>query len=135
MGYQHVFNANKNGFLHETWQNNAIADEYYESNLFKRGDDLMFRVERVFKKEKSTFSVSLLPIYRFQKDQIWKDNQYLKLDGSNQLTINLNLVLTRKISEKLSSRFSFSNPVLWRKTRADGLTRFFVFYARFKYLI
>jgi len=132
-GYQHAFNNNNNGFLHSVWGNNEIAQEYFESNLLKRGDDLMIRVERLFKKEKSTFSISILPIYRIQKDEIWKNDAYIKLDGSNQLTINLNLGLIKKVNDKLSIRFSYANPILWRETRADGLTRFFVVYGGINY--
>ncbi|MBL4625018.1 MAG: hypothetical protein JKY42_07760 [Flavobacteriales bacterium] len=134
-GYQHAFNTNENEFLHRTWKNDETAIAYFESNKFKRGDDVMVRVERIFLKNNSTFSISVLPIYRIWKDEILKNGEYVQLDGSNQLTVNLNFAWNKKLNDKLSTRFTYGSPIWWRETRADGLTRFFVFYGGINYKI
>ena len=135
VGYQHALNGNENGFLHNVWQGDPKAFDYFESNQLKRGDDLMVRIERKFLKDNKMFTLGLLPIWRFQKDEIIDaQNQSMLLDGSNQLTININAGYTYNINENLRLRFTYGNPVLWRKTRADGLTRFFVFYAGMVYV-
>lgn len=123
IGFQHPFNKNDNGFLHSNWPENGNANNYFESNRFSRGDDLMVRIQKGFTKNKRTIFIGILPILRLQKDEIIKDDQTLKLSGSDQLTLNLNFGYLYRLNEKFHLRFTYANPVIWRKTRADGLTR------------
>ena len=127
LGYQHAFNRNENGFLHSipAWAGDKNAEEYFESNKFKRGDDIMLRVEKRFEKPKITYFAGLLPIYRIQKDEIIEDETTIALDGSNSLTINVNGGLLYKVSQQTDLNISLGFPTLFRKVRADGLTRFF----------
>ena len=127
IGYQHPFNRNENGFLHSipAWADNEDAEEYFESNKFKRGDDVMLRIERRFPKPKITYFAGLLPIVRIQKDEIIKNDTTIALDGSNSLTINLNVGLLYKVSKQTDFNISLGFPTIFRKVRADGLTRFF----------
>ena len=127
MGYQHPFNRNKNGFLHNFWPDESRATDYFESNQLKRGDDLVLRISRSFPKGRRTIVVGLLPIYRLQKDQIIRNGQVEKLAGSDQLTLNLNFDYLYQLTHGLNFRFSYAHPVIWRETRADGLTRQVVF--------
>lgn len=123
VGYQHPFNRNKNGFLHSEWPDNEDALAYFESNRLKRGDDLIFRAGKLFYFSNSTLYLGLLPIIRLQKDEIIKEGEVLPLDGSRGLTLNLNLSWHKPLSERLDFKLVYGNPIIWRQTRADGLTR------------
>jgi len=125
IGYQHPFNSNDNGFLFSKWKDNKNAQNtaYFESNNFNRGDDFIIRIERKFKLKSSTIFVSALPIQRLQKDEITKNGEIIKLKGSDELTLNLNFMWVKPISKKLAFTFVYGSPIIWRKTRADGLTR------------
>jgi len=128
LGYQHAFNRNENGFLHSIpeWVDNNDAEEYFESKEFKRGDDIMLRVEKRFEKPTITYFVGLLPIVRIQKDEIInKDGKQEALKGSSSLTINLNGGLLYKVSKQTDLNISLGVPTIFRKVRADGLTRIF----------
>ncbi len=116
-------NRNKNGFLHNAWPEESRATDYFESNRLKRGDDLILRISRSFPKGRRTIVVGVLPIYRLQKDEIIRNGQVEKLAGSDQLTLNLNFDYLYQLTNRLNFRFSYANPVIWRDTRADGLTR------------
>lgn len=134
LGYQHVLNRNKNSFTHELWLDNIDAQAYFESNKLKRGDDLMFRISKTYFKKKRSITLSLLPIWRLQKDELIDENEIIKpLNHSNQLTINVNMAYNYELNEILSLKMNLGSPILWRKTRADGLTRFFVFYFGINY--
>ena len=133
-GYQHPMNRNENAFLHSRFLSDQDAIDYFQSNKLKRGDDLIARVERMFAKGHKAYTIGLLPIWRVQHDEIIdEDNKSVKLNGSDQLTINLNLGYAHDLDEHVRVRLSFANPIWWRRTRADGLTRFFVFYGGVTY--
>jgi hypothetical protein len=123
IGYQHPFSRNKNGFLRSVWSGDVDAQDYFESSRLKRGDDLIFRLEKAFQSGKRTIFLGILPILRLQKDEIVRGGQAGKLEGSDELTLNLNFSYLYDLSPRKSIRFSYANPVVWRNTRADGLTR------------
>ncbi len=125
-GFQHPLGRNENGFLHERWIGNENASNYFESAGLKRGNDLTVRVERKFLLKNAVLYISMLPIYRLQKDEIIKNDNRVQLSGSDQLTINVNVTWEASLTERLKIRLTEGNPVLWRPTRADGLTRVFV---------
>jgi len=136
LGYQHPFNSNENGFLHSKWSepDSSKAKEYFESNKFKRGDDLILRIEKRFQKANRTYFIGILPIYRIQKDEIIDENgEQQALDGSNSVTINLNVAASYRLSESNNLNISLGFPTLFRKVRADGLTRLFVFNIRLEH--
>ena len=121
--WQHSFGRNKNNYL--------ISDptipenkQYYESNKLKRGDDLFFRSRRFFNLKNGNRIISnALVIYRLNKDEIIKNGQSLKLDGSTGLTINLSLTYSKIIKENRKLDFYVAFPIIDRQYRADGLTR------------
>ena len=51
VGYQHAFNANRNGFLYNAWPNLPEDTPYFESAQLKRGDDLILRIHYSFEKK------------------------------------------------------------------------------------
>ncbi|MBN4051985.1 hypothetical protein JYT53_00630 [Cytophagaceae bacterium AH-315-L13] len=133
LGYQHAFNRNNNEFLHSEWSGNDKAEKYFESNKLKRGDDVMLRLGKRYSVSDKTLFLSLLPIYRLQEDEIIIDNKNVKLEGSKGLTLNINFGMLYPLTDRIDLRFSYGSPVIWRKVRADGLTRPFVFNAILEY--
>ncbi len=70
-GYQHAFNENKNNFFWSPWKDTEKFDDarlYPVSIALKRGEDIMFRLERNFRFSKFNFSVGYLHIYRLNED-------------------------------------------------------------------
>src|SRR5258706_6125394 len=70
-GYQQALNANQNGLWWGEWEggpNASYVKNYAESNLLKRGKDIMLRVERNFRRSKFNASIGVLPILRITKD-------------------------------------------------------------------
>lgn len=127
IGYQHPYNRNKNEFLHSAWPDNEDAQEYFESNQLDRGDDLMLRVQKNFKRPKSKYLVGLMPVFRLQKDKILKDDKEVELDGSQGLTLNVNVGAIYALGKHVSLNLLLGVPVVSRDVIADGLTRTFVF--------
>jgi hypothetical protein len=123
LGYQHPFQRNENEFLHSDWLENSHAQNYFESNQLKRGDDLFLRIEKAFQLKNSKIYVGMLPIFRIEEDEIIKNGEPMPLNGSNQLTLNVNFTYERKIRDDLNLQLLIGNPVIAREIRADGLTR------------
>src|SRR5882672_4821189 len=72
-GYQQALNANHNGFWWGEWEgdpNENYIKQYAQSNLLKRGKDIMVRVERNFHFSRFNASIGLLPIWRITKDEV-----------------------------------------------------------------
>jgi hypothetical protein len=127
-GYQKPFGENGNTFLHQNWEDNEDALEYWESNKLKRGDDVMLRVDRYFTvREKNSFFAGLLSVYRLQKDRIEKNGEEIALEESNGLTLNASLGYSIALQNNGSLRLLLAAPIITRKVRADGLTRTAVF--------
>ncbi len=127
LGYQHPFTRNNNGFLRNTWPDNPEAQEYFESSHFKRGDDVALRVEKKFRKDRFDIFVGVLGLYRIEKDEIIREGVREKLANSAAPTININGSIIYRLSPKINLRATYGNPIVWRKSRADGLERVFSF--------
>jgi len=127
IGYQHPFGRNNNGFLRSLWPENNEAQEYFESNQLKRGDDVAIRVEKRFDGQRLDFFLGILGLYRIQKDEIIKEGRIVQLSRSSAPTVNLNGTLVYQLSPKINLRMTYGNPIVWRKSRADGLERVFSF--------
>lgn len=127
VGYQHSFNANKNGYLHSTVAENKTYNSYFESKNIKRADDAVFRANRSFVIKKATISTGLLFIYHLANDS-YTDSLGNRgtLKGSQGLTLNLNFSALLPISKKMDFVFIFANPIKTRDARPDGLTRDFI---------
>lgn len=125
-GYQHPFNRNDNAFLYTEWPDDEKAAKYNESNRLKRGDDIMARVNHVFKFEKWSLNAGFLPIYHLQRDEIIKDGVNVKVDRSNGFTYNVNLSAAHKDKKGNMYRYSLAAPLHAREVRPDGTTRTFV---------
>lgn len=127
IGYQHPFGRNKNQFLRSAWPDNEEAQEYFESRELKRGDDVAIRVEKRFRKNRFDIYAGVLGLYRIEKDRIMKEGSDIKLSRSSAPTININGTLLYHLSPKINLKATYGNPIVWRKSRADGLERVFSF--------
>ncbi len=129
--FQHSFGRNKNRYIRDILNTNPEKD-YYESAQLKRGNDLVFRVQRAVKlKNGNLFLFTLMPIYRMQNDEIIKNNENIKLAGSKELTLNINATYRVIMANSAVIEWLIGFPIIDREYRADGLTRNFVFTIRY----
>ena len=132
--YQHSFGRNKNGYL-VTDTTLPDSKKYFESAQLKRGDDVYLRARRELAfKNRSSLILTLMTIYRLQKDEIIKNDKPVLLEGSQGLTLNLGFTWLRKLSTGQTMDLQLAFPVIDRAYRADGLTRNVVVSIRFSNL-
>lgn len=132
--YQHSFGRNKNDYLVRDTTLPANK-KYFESAQLKRGDDVYFRLRRtLLLKNENSITLTLLAIYRIQKDEIIKNDKTVLLDGSQGLTLNLGFTWSKKLKKGQTMDLMLSFPVIDRDYRADGLTRNLVVGLRFSNL-
>ena len=132
--YQHSFGRNKNGYL-VTDTTLPDSKKYFESAQLKRGDDVYLRVRRELAfKNRSSLILTLMTIYRLQKDEIIKNNEPVLLDGSQGLTLNLGFTWSKKMKSGQTMDLVLAFPVIDKAYRADGLTRNVVVSIRFSNL-
>ena len=120
-----VFNNNKNSYFDEF----SASDDFPTTNLFERKSDALFRTTYTIKptNSKFTFKPNVLFIYHLGEDTF--ENQFSqreKIEGSDGLTINGNLLTTYQLNNRNSIELSLAAPFLIREIRPDGLTRGFV---------
>jgi hypothetical protein len=125
-GYLKPFGVNKNYFDYSEWPDNEDALEYTEMSNLSRGDDGMIRVNRFFFTEKNRFNVSLLALYRIQKDKVTQNGDVVALDNSDGLTLNINLGWHKVLKNKDAITVNIAAPIITREVRVDGLTRTFI---------
>jgi hypothetical protein len=86
------------------------------------------------KTEKFQLSTSLLSVYHLGEDTfIDQNNKSQTIEGSDGLTVNLNLFLNYTISQSSSINFDVGSPLIARKVRPDGLTRSIIASLGYKY--
>lgn len=124
-GYQQVLDHNnKNRFLHSRWEDIEEAKNYFESNHLLRGDDALLRAE--YGKEWKNYRLSggLLAIFRLEEDAIRNEDGLQSIvKGSDGLTLNLNLGISRSLGQQDRLSLMYASPLIVRDARPDGLTR------------
>ena len=128
-----VFNLNKNSYFKEY----SGTDDFPSTNLFERQSDALFRTTYSIKtaNQKFTFKPNLLFIYHLGEDSyenIFGERE--KINGSDGLTINGNLITSYQINKDNSIELSLATPFVVRDIRPDGLTRSFVLGLQYKIL-
>ncbi len=133
-GYQTILDDNNiNKYLSSNGRN-EIERAYFNSNMLKRGDDALLRLERNFELKKISLSVGLLSIYRLQKDEIINATGLSEaLKGSDGLTLNLTAGFNYELSHKSALSLLFGSPLVVRDVRSDGLTRALVINFGYQY--
>lgn len=134
-GYQQVIaGQNRNGFLHSAWAADSAAQLYFESKDLRRGNDALFRIERIFEIKNLRFTPGILAIYRLSPDQVRNESgYYYTVKGSAGLTLNLTATVRYRYSDKLGIGLIAGTPVIVRESRPDGLTRAAVFNLEISY--
>ena len=118
VGYQMVLRDNNKN----TYTDFGLG--YFSSNKLQRGDDALLRAGRMFDLGKLKLTPSVLAIYRVNKDIIETPfGNEIELEGSDGLTLNLNVAATWMFLDALSLRLDVGAPAVVRDYRADGLTR------------
>jgi hypothetical protein len=127
--YQQPLIQNKNGFDITDYPEGMLQGVYYSTNDYERKGDVLLRVSRHvrFRNNKYLFIPSILPIYHLGNDS-YLDNtgSRIEIADSNGLTLNLNLFLQYKLTGSTRIELSVGAPVIARKVRPDGLSKFAV---------
>lgn len=123
---QPLFNRNQNGF--DSTAFNALnledSENYFLSSELKRKGDVLLRIDKMFKGKKTNYTLGILPIVHLGKDQIKNEqNEWVKLEGSQGLTVNINGSIAYKLSVKTEISLIAAMPIAIRQSRPDGLTR------------
>ncbi len=111
------------------------AKAYFSSYKLFRRPDLVVRIDRSFILNKSfQLSAAVLPIYHLGHDraEYFSGGSYA-ISGSKGLTFNISTAVSCKLSDHARIVLRYSQPLLVRKVRPDGLTRHFVWGLEFRY--
>jgi hypothetical protein len=97
---------------------------YSQSNLLKRGIDVMLRVERNFRFSRFNYSVGLLPIYRITNDRITDlQGNEVKPDGARGLAMSGILTAGYNFNVRNGIKLLWGHKIVQRDKNPDGLTR------------
>jgi hypothetical protein len=99
-------------------------ETYSQSNLLKRGIDVMFRAERNFRFSRFNFSAGLLPIYRITNDRIVNPAKIeVKPVGAKGLALSGIITAGYNFNVRSGIRLLWGHKIVQRKKNPDGLTR------------
>lgn len=135
---QPLVHRNQNGFDSLAFKTLGYPDNenYFISSNLKRKGDAMIRVDKSFKKNKSGYTIGLLPIFHLGEDEIeLKGGVSSKVKGSGGLTLNLNGSWKYSLSAKSELNLLAGIPLLVRESRPDGLTRALVVRFGYQYFL
>jgi hypothetical protein len=99
-------------------------ETYSQSNLLKRGIDVMLRVERNFRFSRLNFSAGLLPIYRITNDRITNQQGVeVKPEGARGLALSGILTAGYQFNVKNGVKLLYGDKFTNREKNPDGLSR------------
>lgn len=146
LAYQHILSQdNQNRFMHEFWQDEPAALEYWEAFALERADDAVARLQRTFISGNYALQPGLLAIYHMDEDsrleRVNEPNYFGEfelerrdIDGTRGLTVNVTFDARRDLSERWALEGGLAAPVHARKVRPDGLTRNAILQLGLRYL-
>jgi hypothetical protein len=128
LAVQQPITQTKNTFLSQSYDSTHYLSDFQSTNLLNRKGDILIRATYGWQlREKINFSSSLLSIYHLGSDSYIDTNNNEKvIEGSDGLTININLFLDYTISKNSNLNFNIGSPLTVREVRPDGLTRSFI---------
>lgn len=134
-GYQKPLSQNNNRFFSSDYPANSLARGFPSTNKFERESDVIFRITYQFKASDNFYiTPGILPVIHVGDDHYTdKQGQYIKIDSSAGLTLNVNLFMNYILDENSSLVLSYGMPLVSRKVRPDGLTRKFAVSLDYKY--
>lgn len=122
-----MINLNENTFDwtdFPEYPNPDYLETYSQSNLLKRGIDVMLRVERNFRFSRINFSAGLLPIYRITNDQITdQKGNHIKPEGARGLALSGILTTGYQFNVKNGIKLLWGHKIIQRDKNPDGLSR------------
>lgn len=133
---QPFINSNKNEFISPIDQN-LPEFKYQSTNSYNRKGDVILRASYKIPLFERSFSIrpGLLGIYHLSDDTyLDQSNNEQSISGSKGLTLNGNLFLNYRFSEKIQLELSVGFPFITRDSRPDGLTRKLVAGLEYTYL-
>jgi hypothetical protein len=131
-GWQHAFNQNDNGFFWGPWKEVGLFEEaklYPASINLKRGEDVMFRVERNFRFSKFNLALGYLHIHRLNEDTrehpVTGEREKVFDDEGTTKGVASTLLLTGgyNFNTKLSLKMVVGRRLVKRHFNSDGLSR------------
>jgi len=97
---------------------------YSQSNLLKRGVDVMLRIERNFRFSRFNFSTGLLPIYRITNDRIINaKGAEVKPAGAHGLALSGIVTAGYNFNVRSGIKVLWGHKIVQRDKNPDGLTR------------
>lgn len=126
LAWQQPIVQNNSGFIITDYPAGAIDSRYRSTNGFERRADVLARAYYNIRfGGKWLFTPGILPIYHVANDS-WIDNtgQRTTIPGSRGLTLNTNAALRYTLGSSSYLRFTVGAPVMARKVRPEGLTKF-----------
>lgn len=126
LAWQQPLVQNSSTFFVSDYPAGSIDSRYRSTNGFERRADALARVYYNFRfGSKWLFTPGILPIYHIG-DDYWTDKAGVRtsIPGSQGLTLNTNVALRYTLNKSSYLRFTAGAPVLARKVRPEGLTKF-----------
>ena len=126
LAWQQPLVQNNSTFFISDYPAGSINNRYQSTNGFERRADALARAYYNFRfGSKWLFTPGILPIYHIG-DDYWTDKSGVRtsIPGSQGLTLNTNIALRYTLSNSSYLRFTVGAPVMARKVRPEGLTKF-----------
>ena len=125
-GYQQPLTQNKNQFLATDYPEDSPEYKYYSTRNYHRAADVLLRFSVIaVQSKKIALIAGILPIYHVGEDTYQEpDGTRVKLTGSQGLTLNITAILQYRITSSQVLEFTAGAPVIARKVRPDGLSKF-----------
>ncbi len=127
LAWQQPLAQNNSTFFVTDYPAGGIDSRYRSTNGFERRADALARVYYNFRfgGSKWLFTPGILPIYHIG-DDYWTDKTGTRtsIPGSQGLTLNTNVALRYTLNKSSYLRFTVGAPVMARKVRPEGLTKF-----------
>ncbi len=127
-GYQQPVTQNNNQFLAAEYPDGSPELKYFSTRNYNRAADIMLRVSyKAIQSKRIHLTTSVLPIYHLQNDTYQKaDGERVSINGSQGITLNINITAGYQILENQLIEFIIGAPVISRDIRPDGLSKFAV---------
>lgn len=129
VAWQQPIVQNKSSFFVTDYDADVINQKYVSTNGFERKADVIAKAfyNIPFKNKRWLFTPGILPIFHTANDT-WVDKagQRNEIKGSQGLTLNTNVALTYAANPSFMFRLTVGAPVMARKVRPEGLTKFAV---------
>ncbi|MEL6562563.1 MAG: hypothetical protein AAFQ94_30615 [Bacteroidota bacterium] len=129
IGYQQpLFNATTdNQFSPLAWEGTELAEQatrYDASTNYKRGADIMLRLERNFRFGRYNFFLGSMPVFRVTSDQITdEDGNTTTLDDARGLSLTGIVGGGYSINARMMIKVFYGNTLIRKDVNPDGLLK------------